>query len=37
MYNGLQAYDTGTGKPLSNEQAQDAADNPRIWKWVEWR
>lgn len=37
MYNGLQAYDTGTGRNLCDEDAEAAADNPGIYRWVAWR
>lgn len=34
---GKWAYDKYSGKLLSRDQAQAAADNPMIWKWAEWR
>lgn len=37
MYNGRQAYDKYSGNPVSDLTAQSAADNPMMFKWVEWR
>lgn len=37
MYAQRLAYDPYRGRDLTPEEAETAAANPLIWRWIEWR